>query len=74
MVIRLTDEIINSMSIRRTAWDNATEMVVPIIEDHGLAEYPVGGNVLVPGSKMTRVDQNINHILQLADWLLEPLT
>lgn len=71
---RTEDELINTMSIRRTAFDNALEMVVPVISEHGLEPYPVGGNIFAPGSKVTSVDQSLSHILSVADWLLEPLT
>lgn len=61
------------VAAREAVWNVATELVIPIIEDHGLEEYRAGPqNILVPGPHLvTKVDQNIDHIIRVADWLLD---
>lgn len=71
---RTKKEIIKSMSVKRVAWDHAVEMIVPILEDHKLQEYKVNAGPFNTGSTMTKVDQNVDHIIHVAEWLLEPLT
>jgi hypothetical protein len=56
---RTQDELINTMSIRRAAWDNAVEMVVPVVEDHGLEPYNINTSPFVKGSTVTQVEQNL---------------
>jgi len=71
---RTPEQVIQSMSLRREAWLAATELVVPVLEEHGLEDVTLAGaNLFVKGSTMTKVDQNINHLTGVADWLLEPV-
>lgn len=74
---RTKKETVKDIAVRRTAWDHAVEMVVPIIEDHGLEEYKVnypGSTIFhTSNSSMTKVDQNVDHIIHVAEWLLEPI-
>lgn len=60
-----------SMLERRAAWEIATELVIPIIEDHGLEEYKTGPAFLTHGTTMTKVDQNVENIIRVANWLLD---
>jgi len=58
------------VATRRVAWEASQEMVKPIIEAHGLEQYSSGDQLFVKGAIVTKVDQNIDHILRVADWLL----
>lgn len=56
---------------RLTVWDRAAELVAPIVEKHGLETYKVGSTVISYGtSTFTSVDQHIDHILRVANWLI----
>lgn len=70
---RTPEQVIQSMSLRREAWLAATELVVPVLEEHGLEPYETHAVLFVKGSTMTKVDQNVSHIQGVADWLLEPI-
>lgn len=70
---RTQEDLLETIAIRRTAWLNAVEMVVPIVEDHGLVPYESKSVMFFGGSTVTKVDQNIRHIENVADWLLEPI-
>jgi hypothetical protein len=63
---------INNTPINRLeAWQYAAELVNPIVEQHGLERYSPGANIFSTGiSVMTPVEQHINHILNVAEWLL----
>lgn len=54
---------------RVVIWEKAVSMVNPIIEKHGFKTYRLGdpfGN----GSTFTEVDQHVEAILRVADWLI----
>lgn len=61
------------VAARQVVWSIATELVIPIIEDHGLEPFRSGPqNILVPGPHLvTKVDQNLDAIIRVADWLLD---
>lgn len=61
------------MEQRLVAWSAAAEAVKPIVEQHGLEPYGAGGNIFAPTTRFTKVDQHIDHIMRVADWLLEPI-
>ena len=57
---------------RKKAWKKAAHLVEPIVEKHGLKQYAPGASIFVTGTSVsTPVDQHINHILTVAEWLLE---
>lgn len=58
------------MSRKLEALRLAESIVEPIVEKHGLKEYKGGAPVLYQASTFTVVDQHIDHILHVADWLL----
>jgi len=53
---------------RTEAWVTASGLVQPLVLDHGLEAYPIGQ--IFSASTNTKVDQHINHIMNVADWLL----
>lgn len=57
------------ISKRSHIWKHATELVAPIIEQHGLETYK-SGSMFGPYSTFTPVDQHIEQIIRVADWLL----
>lgn len=52
------------------AWNAAKEMVDPIVEQYGLETYQAGA-IFAPSFKSTPVDQHIDHIIHVAEWLME---
>lgn len=60
------------VAARQTAWGVAADLVAPIVEQHGLEEYAVrtGQPFATPTSTMTKADQHLAHVRDLADWLL----
>lgn len=71
---RTKEDLAQTIAARRMVWEQAREMADPIVEKHGVQPYPVGGNIFAPGSKQTEVDQHISSVIEVAEWLLEPLT
>lgn len=72
-----SDEVPLIITARRMGWERAVEMVEPIIDKYGVEDYyigPVGIFSSAIRTTSTKVDQNIDHILRVADWLLEPVT
>jgi hypothetical protein len=61
---------LNEVAARKLVWQAATELVVPIIEDHGLLEIKTVHS-MVNSVTTTAVEQNIDHIMRVADWLME---
>lgn len=59
------------MEERFKAWQLATQMVGPIIEEYGVEPYRVNGGPFNTGTTMTKVDQTIDSLIRVADWLLE---
>lgn len=66
--VRLMDNVID----RSTTWKLALEMVAPVIEQHGLEETKSTGMIFVPPSPNTVVEQHLDAIERVANWLLEP--
>jgi hypothetical protein len=58
------------MAKKLDAWYAATKAVEPIIEKHGLVQHRVG-NIVATTATFSPVDQHIDHIVRVADWLLE---
>lgn len=56
-------------SPRLRAWLMAEKLVGQVIEEHGLELYQTK-YVLGGGSAITKTDQHISHIREVADWLL----
>lgn len=64
------------ISARAAVWNMAKEMVDPIIEADGVEEYRMSTNPSASifhanNTTMTKVDQHLGHIEQVANWLLE---
>ena len=53
------------------AWKKATEFVDPIVEKHGLQDVREGQVIFTTGFVSTKVNQHINHIMDVANWLLD---
>ena len=70
---RTQDQLNAHIFQRRMAWEAAVEMVIPIVADHGLEPYDSSSNIFAPKMTNTKVDQNIRHIIDVAEWLLNPL-
>lgn len=45
-------------------------MVAPIVEQHGIEESKIGGALFVSPTTLTKVDQHLSHIMNVADWLM----
>lgn len=56
---------------RMEALITANGFVEPIIDKHGLEPYVLGSSIFNPTSKFTKVDQHLDQVLRIADWLLE---
>lgn len=57
---------------RLKAWNDASELVEPIVEKHGLNQISPGGNMFGNGPAiLTPVDQHIEHIFTVAEWLMK---
>lgn len=54
---------------RLAAWETASDLVGPIVDKHELAPVNIGGMFNVTQTQ-TRVSQHLNHIMDVADWLL----
>lgn len=52
------------------AWATASGLVEPIVQQHGLEDYKGGANFMTTGSTFSKVEQHIDHILHVAEWLL----
>lgn len=57
------------MEEKLQAWQMASELVEPIIEKHGLEKYS-SGVIFQSTSTFTAVDQHVDHILRVANWLM----
>ena len=55
---------------RFDVWEIASKMVAPLIEQHGI-ELVQTGQMFGPSFKTTAVEQHIEHILKVADWLMD---
>lgn len=58
------------LDYRERVFIKAGTMVSPIIEQHGIEDHQDGGAVFVRGVTVTAVDQHIDHIMRVADWLM----
>jgi len=56
---------------RKKAWKKAAEFVNPIVEQHGLKEARTGVNPFTTSEIRTPVEQHVETILIVAEWLLE---
>lgn len=54
---------------RRLVWEIAGEMIDPIVEKHGLEKQVVGG-LVIPQTVYSKVDQHLDSIERVAQWLL----
>lgn len=61
------------MERKLEAWTLAAELVKPIIEQHTLKQTSPGSSMFATGNTViTPVDQHIEHIIGVAEWLMEP--
>lgn len=66
------DEQSKRIADRIKLFESASYLVTPIITEHGIESYRNGGKaVLVPGLMYTAVEQHIQHIIEVANWLEE---
>ena len=59
------------MEERLKALGAAKHVVDPLVEQHGLEPYQMGAPAFTRGSTVTKVDQHIDNLLRVADWLLD---
>lgn len=64
------EQFVGRLSTRKYAWQAAAEMVEPIVDRFGLQPYR-NTSGFVHQSTTTAVDQNIDQIIRVADWLLD---
>lgn len=55
---------------RLEAWEIATKLIEPLVEKHEIETYRTGAP-FAQSSVTTKIDQHLEHILTVADWLLE---
>jgi hypothetical protein len=61
------EELVESMALRRLAWERARDLVSPIVDQHDLVERAPG--VFQPYAS-SKVDQHTTQIMEVAEWLL----
>lgn len=59
------------METRLKAWEQASQLVASIIAEHGLEIYKGAAPAFSTPSIFTKVDQHIDHIMNVANWLLQ---
>lgn len=62
------------MTERLLALIAAEEILGKIIDQHGLEDYELQTSFVIGPSRttrMTQVDQHLDHVIRIADWLLE---
>lgn len=64
-------KITDNLLIRQAAFNEAGKMVDPLVEKHGLTEYKSNSTMLAQGSTVTLVEQHLDAIIRVADWLME---
>lgn len=57
---------------RATVWRLAEQMVSGLVEQHGLQEIKTSGVLFAPPSPVTAVEQHLDAIERVANWLLDP--
>jgi hypothetical protein len=71
-VSKIKEEKEFEITTRIRLFKKASKLIAPIIAEHGIESYRGGGGaVLVPGQMYSAVDQHIEHILNVANWLEE---
>lgn len=63
---------LETVAARRVVWEHAQAMTEPLVEKHGLEETKSSGMLFVPPSPNTVVEQHLDAIERVANWLLEP--
>lgn len=61
---------LEKLRVRLNAFNMAAGLVDPMVLNHGLAEYQTRNPILGSGTTITVVDQHIDHIIRVAEWLL----
>lgn len=55
---------------REQIFIKASVMLEPLVEQHGIEDHKDGGAIFVNGATVTKIDQHIDHIMRIADWLM----
>lgn len=56
---------------REQIFIKASVMLEPIVEQHGIADHRDGGSaIFVSAPMVTKIDQHLDHIMRVADWLM----
>lgn len=55
---------------RSIAWDMAVGKIEPLVNVHELESYRGPAQAFSSGPMYTKVDQHVEHILRVANWLL----
>ena len=59
------------MDERNTAWERAKDLVYPIIVENGIKAHVSCGGLFCNEIMHTEVEQHVDLIIRVADWLLE---
>lgn len=65
--MKITPEEVASRGI---VWDSASIRVGSLVEQHGLEEFRTGAP-FQHQTTITKIDQHIDQIIRVADWLLD---
>lgn len=55
---------------REKIFIKASVMLEPLVEQHGIEDHQDGGQLFVRGVTVTAIDQHLDHIMRVADWLM----
>lgn len=55
---------------RVTAWQMASNLVAPVVDQHGLMPTPSATTIFASSGTRTPVDQHVGHIQDVAEWLM----
>ena len=64
-------KITDNLLIRQAAFNEAGKMVDPLVEKHGLTPYRAPGVAFTTPSTISNVEQHLDAIIRVADWLME---
>lgn len=64
-------KITDNLLIRQAAFNEAGKMIDPIIEQHHLVDYKSSSMAFTTGTTVTCVEQHLDAIIRVADWLME---
>lgn len=58
------------VAYREKVFIKASVMLEPLVEQHGIEDHQDGGQLFVRGVTVTAIDQHLDHIMRIADWLM----